>query len=142
MREVGYDVTELLNTFSLQYPPPQFCSSSSSADSYLLAISCANNWYQRLRSCDNLDPIYYTRRQKTVFGTMDPNIKLFFEEGFKQLCAEIKEGFAVHEAAFSKRLEVATANQLRDTRVTVLEQIAASFDKSLSDRVGGRAPHH
>jgi hypothetical protein len=65
---------------------------------------------------------------------MDPNVKLMFEEGFKQLRAEIKEGFAVHEAAFTKRLEeVTAAEQQRDTRVATLEATAASFDKVLSE---------
>jgi hypothetical protein len=40
---------------------------------------------------------------------MDPNIKLFFEEGFKKLRVEIKEGFIVHEATFTKRLEEVAA---------------------------------
>jgi hypothetical protein len=94
----------------------------------------ANNWYQRLCSCVELDPIYYTRRQKIVFDAMDPNVKLFFKEGFKQLRAEIKEGFAIHEAAFTKRLEeVVVADKVRDSRVAVLEQTATSFDKSFSE---------
>jgi hypothetical protein len=35
---------------------------------------------------------------------MDPNVNLVLEEMMKELRAEIKEGFAVHEAAFAKRL--------------------------------------
>jgi hypothetical protein len=65
---------------------------------------------------------------------VDPNVKLLFEEGFKQLRAKIKEGFAVHEAAFTKCLEeVAATDQQRDSRVTLLEQTATSFDKAFSE---------
>jgi hypothetical protein len=43
---------------------------------------------------------------------MDPNVKLLFEEGFKQVLAKIKEGFIIHEAAFTKSLEeVASADR-------------------------------
>jgi hypothetical protein len=40
---------------------------------------------------------------------MDPNVNLVLEEMMKELRAEIKEGFAVHEAAFAKRLDKAVA---------------------------------
>jgi hypothetical protein len=77
-----------------------------------LAIPYTNNWYQRLHSCDDLDPIHYNHQQKTIFDVMDPNVKLLFEEGFKQVLAKIKEGFIIHEAAFTKSLkEVASADR-------------------------------
>jgi hypothetical protein len=50
---------------------------------------------------------------------MDPNVKLLFEEGFKQLRTEMKE--------------VAAVDQQRDSHVVVLEQTAASFDKAFSE---------
>jgi hypothetical protein len=65
---------------------------------------------------------------------MDPNVKLLVEEMAKQLCAEIKEGFAVHKAAFAKHLdEVAATEHIRDTRLTHLEEAATSSDKALTE---------
>jgi hypothetical protein len=65
---------------------------------------------------------------------MDPNVKLLIEEMAKQLRTEIKEGFAVHEASFTKRFdEVAVAEHLRDARLTNLEEAAASSDKALAE---------
>jgi hypothetical protein len=85
-------------------------------------------------SCAALEPIYYTRRQKNEFGAMDPNVKLLIEEMAKQLRVEIKEGFAVHEASFIKRLdEVVVAEHLRDARLANLEEAAASSDKALTE---------
>jgi hypothetical protein len=65
---------------------------------------------------------------------MDPNVKLLIEEMAKQLHAEIKEGFTVHEASFTKRLdEVAVAEHLRNARLANLEEAAASSDKALAE---------
>jgi hypothetical protein len=40
-----------------------------------------------------LDPVFYTRHQKSEFGAMEPNLKLILEEMAK-LHAEMKECFA------------------------------------------------
>jgi hypothetical protein len=65
---------------------------------------------------------------------MDPNVKLLTEEVAKQLCAEIKEGFIVHETAFAKRLdEVAGAEHIRDACLANLEVAAAFSDKVLDE---------
>jgi hypothetical protein len=65
---------------------------------------------------------------------MDPNIKLMFDELSKQIRAEIKDGFTVHEAAFTKRFdEVAAAQQICDVRITNLEEMATTLDKSFTE---------
>jgi hypothetical protein len=85
-------------------------------------------------SCAALEPIYYTCRQKHKFRAMDPNVKLLVEEMAKQLRAEIKEGFAVHKAAFAKHLdEVAATEHIHDARLTHLEEAATSSDKALTE---------
>jgi hypothetical protein len=52
-----------------------------------------------------LEPLHYTHRQKNVFGAMDPNVKIMFEELSKLIRAKIKDGFAVHEVTFESYLE-------------------------------------
>jgi hypothetical protein len=77
-----------------------------------------------------LDLLYYTR-QKNVFGAMEPNVKLMFDELSKQIRVEIKDGFTMHEVAFTKRFdEVVAAEQIRDARITNLKDMAAALDKS------------
>jgi hypothetical protein len=77
-----------------------------------------------------LDLLYYTR-QKNVFGAMEPNVKLMFDELSKQIRVEIKDGFTMHEVAFTKRFdEVVAAEQIRDARITNLKDTAAALDKS------------
>jgi hypothetical protein len=51
---------------------------------------------------------------------MDPNVKLLIEEVVKQLRVEIKEGFTVHEAAFTKCLdEIAAAEHIHDMHLPI-----------------------
>jgi hypothetical protein len=52
-----------------------------------------------------LEPLHYTHRQKNVFGAMDPNVKIMFEELSKLIRAKIKDGFIVHEVTFESCLE-------------------------------------
>jgi hypothetical protein len=76
-----------------------------------------------------LDLLYYTR-QKNV-GAMKPNVKLMFDELSKQIRVEIKDGFTMHEVAFTKRFdEVVAAEQIHDARITNLKDMAAALDKS------------
>jgi 2',3'-cyclic-nucleotide 2'-phosphodiesterase (5'-nucleotidase family) len=75
-----------------------------------------------------LELIYYTRYQKNKFGALDPNVKLLIEEVVKQHRTKIKEGFAVHEAAFTKHLdEVAIAKHLRDVPLINLDKALAEW---------------
>jgi hypothetical protein len=64
---------------------------------------------------------------------MDPNIKLLIDKMAKDLHVEIKDGFAVHEAAFTKRIgEVLAADRVRDERVVALETVVVSLNKTIS----------
>jgi hypothetical protein len=64
---------------------------------------------------------------------MDPNIKLLIDKMAKHLHAEIKDGFAVHEAAFTKHIdEVLAADRVRDERVDALETADVSLNKTIS----------
>jgi hypothetical protein len=56
---------------------------------------------------------------------MDPNVNLMFDELYKQIRAEIKDGFVVHEAAFTK--------QIRDACITNLEDTLAALEKSFGE---------
>jgi hypothetical protein len=63
---------------------------------------------------------------------MDPNIKLVLDEMAK-LRVDIKDGFMVQEAAFSKRLEeIAVVDRHRDTQVASLEEAASTFSNTLA----------
>jgi hypothetical protein len=65
---------------------------------------------------------------------MDPNVKLLVEGVAKQLWVDIKEGFMIHEAAFTKRLvKVTIAECLCDACHVNLEEVATSIDKALTE---------
>jgi hypothetical protein len=81
-------------------------------------------------SYTTLEPIYYMRLQKHEFCDMDPIIKLVLEEMVK-LRVEIKEGFVLLEATFTKSLNKVDAEEhLRDARMTNLDEVAVAFDKT------------
>jgi hypothetical protein len=97
---------------------------------FLDPYPAANKWYQLSRSYTTLESIHYTRRQKSEFGAMEPNLKLVLEEMAK-LRAEMKECFTNQEVAFSKRIDtVAADGKICDTHSTNYEEAAATFDKS------------
>jgi hypothetical protein len=80
-------------------------------------------------SYTTLEPIYYMRLQKHEFCDMDPIVKLVFEEMAK-LCLEIKEGFVLQEATFTKSLNKVDAEEhLCDARMTNLDEAVVVFDK-------------
>jgi hypothetical protein len=63
---------------------------------------------------------------------MDPNLKLILEEIVK-IRVEIKEGFTMQEASFSKWLDEVSADKIRDAGVTNLKDATATFDKTFSE---------
>jgi hypothetical protein len=65
---------------------------------------------------------------------MDPNLKLMFEEFVKQVCDQIRDGFATHESIINNRLfEFALMDQRREEHVASLESVAVAFDKSFRE---------
>jgi hypothetical protein len=57
-----------------------------------------------------------------------------FKELYKQIHAEIKDGFTVHEVTFTKRLdEVHAAEQIRDACISNLEDTTATLEKSFGE---------